>query len=81
MSFGLSAETRGVLVHVLGLSHFEDVLDKDYQEISPNCDIKRDAVPVYGDRNRGSVRLNTGRFYTYGEYEDRIRRVKAILLP
>lgn len=81
MSFGLSAETRGVLVHVLGLSQLEDVLDKDYQEVSSNCDVKRDKVLVYGDRNRGSVRLNTGRFYTYGEYEDRISRVKAIPLP
>lgn len=81
MSFWMSAETRGVLVHALGLSQLEDVLDRDYKEISSSNDVKRDKVPVYGDRNRGSVRLNMGRFYTYGEYENRVSRVKAISLP
>ena len=81
MSYWLSTGTREVLEHVLGLSQLEDVLDRDYQEVSSSHDVNRDKIHVYGDRNRGSVRLNTGRFYTYGEYEDRISRVKAIPLP
>ncbi|WP_281054916.1 hypothetical protein [Thiocystis violascens] len=43
--------------------------------------MSRTKAALYADRNRGSVRLNAGRFYTAREYTDRVRKMKAIKLP
>lgn len=77
-----SDAAQAVVFSVLGISALSEVLDRDFQDITPSQDISRDKVSgLYSDRNRGSVRLNSGRFYTASEFEARIDRVSALPLP
>lgn len=77
-----SEASQAVVFSVLGISTLSEVLDKDFQDITPTQDIIRDKVSgLYADRNRGSVRLNSGRFYTAAEFDARIDRVSALNLP
>lgn len=77
----LSDKTKAVLMGVLGVSKLEDVLYKDFQDISVSCDVIRKQAELYSDRNRGSVRLNAGRYYTAGEFQERVQQAKFIPLP
>lgn len=78
----VSKVTETVLLKTLGISSLSDILDRTYKGFSREADVDREKVMgVYGDRNRGSIRLNSGRFYTAAEYENRIQRVKALQLP
>lgn len=77
----LSDKTKAVLIGVLGVSKLEDVLHKDFQDISAGCDVDKKQAELYSDRNRGSVRLNAGRYYTASEFQDRIQQAKFIPLP
>lgn len=81
MSISLSEKTRAVLLNVLGISQLSDVLDKDFHDLSATNDVCRSKVSIYGDRNRGSVRLNSGHYYTVSEFEERLRQVKLTPLP
>lgn len=78
----LSDATRSAVFRTLGISSFAEVLDKNFLDITPEHDADRCKVlGLYADRNRGSVRINSGHFYTATEQQDRIARVKELKLP
>lgn len=81
MSINLAKKTRETLCKALGVSDLTQVMDRDFKNISRENDINREKVALYADRNRGSVRLNSGRFYTAKEYEERIRKTNSRALP
>lgn len=41
----------------------------------------REKAALYADRNRGSVRLNAGHYFTVKEYAEHIRNMQAARLP
>lgn len=78
----MSEATRSTLLAVLGASSFGELLGREYQSLSRENDINREThLRLYADRNRGSVRINSGRFYTVSEFEDRVVKLKALRLP
>lgn len=81
MSISLSQKARDLVRRAIGVQNTDDLLDRDYQDITTDNDVDRDKTEKYADRNRGSVRLNTGRFYTAREFDERIETVKRISLP
>ncbi|NVZ08401.1 hypothetical protein HW932_03910 [Allochromatium humboldtianum] len=81
MPITLAPKTRETLCKELGVSNLPDLMDRDFQDISPDTDVDRAKVALYADRNRGSVRLNSGRFYTAKEFADRVRKIKSLVLP
>lgn len=81
MSISLSDKTKAVLLNVLGISQLTDVLDKDFRDLSASNDVCRSKASIYGDRNRGSVRLNSGNYYTVREFEERLQQAKLTPLP
>jgi len=81
MPITLAEETRKTLCKELGVSALVELMEFDFQDISPEADVDRDKAAFYADRNRGSVRLNSGRFYTAKEYAAHIRKAKSVELP
>lgn len=81
MSSYISAKTRQTLCRELKTPALIDLIDADYLDITPEADVVRNRVVIYADRNRGSVRLNTGRYYTAREYADYVKKVSALNLP
>jgi len=80
-SFELSGATQQALIRTLSISRIEDVLDMEFRVPSEDFDVSREKAAVYSNLNRGSVRLNSGKFYTFGEFRERVARVKAMPLP
>lgn len=82
MAVLLSEATKAAVFRVLGISSFTEALDRDFKDINATNDADRGMIlGLYADRNRGSVRINSGHFYTSSEFQDRINRVKALPLP
>lgn len=81
MTISISEETRKIVCQELGESTLINLVDADYQDITPEADVDRDKASIYADRNRGSVRLNAGRYYTAREAAERERKVRAMNLP
>jgi hypothetical protein len=81
MPIHIAETTRKALCKVLGVSRLIEVMDHDFQDISPNADADRDKAALYADGNQGSVRLNAGRYYTVREYTAHVRKVKSLELP
>lgn len=78
----ISDTTKTTVCRVLGVSSLTEVIDRDFLDITDEYDASRQMIlGLYSDRNRGSVRLNSGHFYTSSEYTDRVNRVKALHLP
>lgn len=78
----LSVATQDAALKALGISSFAEVLDRDFLDLTPEHDADRTLVlRLYADRNRGSVRINSGHFYTASEIKARIRRVQELRLP
>lgn len=81
MPIHISHQTKRILLNALNLGHLVEIIDKDYTDIDEKNDIDHKKAVRYAGRNRGSVRINTGRFYTMKEYSDRILRAKKLKLP
>jgi hypothetical protein len=81
MAIQVSDKTRQIVCRELKVDSFADLVDRDFQAFDENHDVDRNKVARYADRNRGSVRLNAGKFYTAKEHEQRIERVKKLKLP
>jgi hypothetical protein len=78
----LSDETKGAVFRALGMSSIAEVLDRDFLDVTPEHDADRGLVlGLYADRNRGSVRINSGHFYTASEMQARISQVRELKLP
>lgn len=80
---GLSEKSQKIITSRLKSKDISEVFEKHSREIpdsKPNT-TSRERVKLYNKNIRGSVRLRTGRFYTPEEWEERIRRIKAIKLP
>lgn len=77
----LAKETRKTLCDEFGVAGLAELMERDYRDISPEADVDREKATLYAERNRGSVRLNAGRFFTATEYVEHIRKVKALHLP
>lgn len=77
----ISNQTRKALLDALNLRRLVDVMDRDFMDIDEAHDVDRGKAVRYASRNRGSVRINTGRFYTAKEHSDRIARAKRLKLP
>jgi len=81
MPIHIAEATRKALCNELGVSRLVEVMEYDFQDISPDADVDRNKAALYADRNQGSVRLNSGRYYTAKEYAARVRKVKSLELP
>ncbi|MGB4062529.1 MAG: hypothetical protein WBK19_01760 [Azonexus sp.] len=82
MATMLSDVTKRAVFKALGISSFAEVLDKEFLDLTPEHDADRGLVlGLYADRNRGSVRINSGHFYTASEMKARISRVQELRLP
>jgi hypothetical protein len=81
MPIQITEKTRETLCKTLGVGSLSELMNRDFKDISADADVSRTKAALYADRNRGSVRLNAGRFYTTREYTDRVRKMKAIKLP
>ena len=81
MTMLLSEETQSIICKRLNMSCLEDVVEKEYGSISASQDTDREKTALYASHNRGSIRLNTGRYYTAQEYAERVKRVTNMKLP
>lgn len=81
MAMTLAEETRKTLCDEFGVNRLVELMERDFEDMSPEADVDREKAALYAERNRGSVRLNAGRFYTATEYAEHIRKVKALNLP
>ncbi len=77
----LADRTIKTLSSALGVKKLKDVMNKEYLDITPSKDVDRKKAQLYAGRNRGSVRLNAGRYYTAKEEEERAERIKSLKLP
>ena len=78
----LSDATKTAVLRALSISSVAQVFERTFLDITPDHDADRKMVlGLYADRNRGSVRLNAGHFYTASEKLERINRVKQLQLP
>lgn len=82
MDKGLSSQSVEILCNTLGVSSLDELMDRDFQDITPEQDVDRETVGrTYGSLIRGSVRLARGLFYTASEHAERVQRVNAMKLP
>lgn len=81
MAIKIADKTRATVCNRLGVSALVDLMDRDFQDLTIDADVDRAQTDLYADRNRGSVRLNAGRFYTVREYAKHLRELQAIKLP
>jgi hypothetical protein len=81
MPIHIAEATGEALYQELGVSRLIEVMKHDFQDISPDADVDRDKSALYADRNRVSVRLSSGRYYTAQEYAAHVRKVKSLELP
>lgn len=81
MTIRVSETTRDIVCKSLDIDRLSAVIDMSYKGFSTTSDVDREKTRLYSDSNRGSVRLNTGRFYTVKEYDERINRIKNMKLP
>lgn len=81
MPASISEKTKKVVLAALNLKSLGDVMDREYGVIDRAHDIDRENAVRYASRNRGSIRINTGRFYTLNEHAERVKRVKQLKLP
>lgn len=77
----ISNKTKKALLKALNLEHLVEIMDRDYTDIDEEHDVDREKAMCYASRNRGSVRINTGRFYTAKEYSTRIAQARRLKLP
>lgn len=81
MAINLAEDTRKTLCEEFGVTRLVELMEREYKDLSPEADVDREKAALYAKRNRGSVRLNTGRYYTATEFAEHIRKVKALNLP
>lgn len=82
MEKGLSEQSVEILCSTLGVASLDELMDRDFQDITPEQDVDRETVArTYGSLIRGSVRLGKGLFYTASEHAERVRLVNAMKLP
>ena len=81
MSIQISEKTKETICQALGASSLAELQERPYQELSCEADVDREKAALYADRNRGSVRLNAGRYFTMKEHADYIRNMQAVRLP
>jgi hypothetical protein len=58
-----------------------ELVNRDYNKTSSNVDFNREDAKKYANRNRGSVRIFRGNFYTRSEYEEFVEKALSIELP
>lgn len=81
MSAQLSEKTIETICKTLGATSLSELQERPYQALSAEADVDRDKAALYADRNRGSVRLNAGHYFTVKEYAEHIRNMQAVRLP
>ncbi len=81
MTIRVSETTRNIVCKSLDIDRLSEVIDMSYGGFSTTAYVDRAKTGLYSDSNRGSVSLNTGRYYTAKEYEERIYRIKNMKLP
>lgn len=81
MAIRVSDSAKSIVCRALNVNDFKQIVDRDFQSLDSDHDVDRTKVGRYADRNRGSIRLNAGKFYTAHEFEERVRRVKKLKLP
>lgn len=58
-----------------------DLVNRDYTKTATDVDFSREDAKKYANRNRGSVRIFRGNFYTQSEYEEFVKNALALELP
>lgn len=81
MTIKLSENTKEIIRKALDVESFKELQDRPYQDFSVDADVDREKAKIYAERNRGSVRLNTGRYFTLNEYADHLRKLRSVRLP
>ena len=81
MAVSLSETTKKIIQNRLKLKRFNEVLEREYQDITPKSDINREEAKMFSGRFRGSVRLSRGLYYTAQEFKEWVDKVRRIKLP
>ena len=81
MAIQISEKTKQTICQTLDAASLDELQERPYQSLSVDADVNRDHAAIYAHRNRGSVRLNAGRYFTMKEYEDFVRQAKSVRLP
>lgn len=81
MAISLSDTTKKTIQNRLKLKRFNEVIAKEYQDITPKSDINREKAKMFSGRFRGSVRLSRGLYYTAQEFKEWADKVRRIKLP
>jgi len=81
MAIQVSDKVREIVCRTLGVESFAQIQEQDFEAFDADHDVDRSKASRYAHRNRGSVRLNAGKFYTAQEHAERIRRAKQQDLP
>lgn len=58
-----------------------ELVNREYVKTSSSTDFNREDAKKYANRNRGSVRIFRGNFYTQSEYDEFVTDALAIELP
>lgn len=77
----LNLHAEEIILDALKLQSLDQVLDRDYADLSINNDSDREQAKKYSNRFRGSVRLVRGKFYTEEEIRQRRNRIDSLKLP
>jgi len=81
MTIKISEQTKETIRKALGARSLSDLQERPYQDLTADADVDRKKAAMYAHRNRGSVRLNAGHYFTVQEYDDFVRQAKAVRLP
>ncbi|MBS1259581.1 MAG: hypothetical protein MAG551_02654 [Candidatus Scalindua arabica] len=81
MSISLSNTTKKTIQNRLKLKRFNEILGREYQDITPKSDVNREKAKIFSGRFRGSVRLSKGLYYTAREFKEWADKVKRIKMP
>jgi hypothetical protein len=81
MEMNLNSNSIGIIFDVLDVKNVEEILEKDFADITEQNDIEREKATLYSSLVRGSARLNRGLYYTTKEYEEKRRKIIANQLP
>ena len=81
MAIRISDYSKKAICRSLKVNHLSELLDQSFSQESIETPEDCEMTRLYADRNRGSVRITTGRFYSTAEYQDHIAKVKGLRIP
>ena len=81
METNLNSSSIETILNSLDAKNINEVIDRNFADINEQYDVDRDKVDLYFPLVRGSIRLNSGLYYTAKEYEERRKAIISEQLP